>query len=271
MLWNKTIGAGGQGGEPVGAWDISTFTYSGVAFDVTSQTTSFESIFFKPDGLKMYLVSRSGDIVYEYNLGTAWDITTLSYLQLLDVTAQDGNPQGIFLKPDGLKLYLTGDDNNSIYEYTLSTAWDVTTATYVQSLDVTAQDSRPQGLFFRSDGLKMYITGRTNDAIYEYTLSAAWDVTTATYVGSFTDGFSDTPYSVFFKPDGTVIYILLDGASAMLQYTLSTAWDISTATSDSSMSIFDFGNVVGLFFNPDGLSLYIANEDAGDIQLYASV
>jgi hypothetical protein len=71
--------------------------------------------------------------VNEYDLSTAWDITTASYLQNFSVAAQETNPQDLFFKPDGTKMYVIGSSGDDVNEYDLSTAWDVTTASYLQN------------------------------------------------------------------------------------------------------------------------------------------
>ena len=43
----------------------------------------------------------------------------------------------------------SGDDIN---EYTLTTGFDVSTASFVDALDVSGQDSRPCGIRFNNDG-----------------------------------------------------------------------------------------------------------------------
>jgi hypothetical protein len=76
-------------------------------------------LFFKPDGLKMYIVGSTGDDVNEYDLSTAWDISTASYLQNFSVEAQAALPTDLFFKPDGLKMYILDNGGDAVYEYDL--------------------------------------------------------------------------------------------------------------------------------------------------------
>lgn len=46
-----------------------------------------------------------------------WNISTASYVQTFSVAAQDGKPFGLFFSPDGLKMYVVGDDGKDINEY----------------------------------------------------------------------------------------------------------------------------------------------------------
>jgi hypothetical protein len=91
----------------------------------------------------MYVIGYTGDDVNEYDLGTAWDITTASYLQNFSVSAQEITPQGVFFKPDGTKMYVVGSVGDDVNEYDLSTAWDITTSSYLQNFSVAAQEVLP--------------------------------------------------------------------------------------------------------------------------------
>src|SRR3990172_8767088 len=112
---------------------------------------------------------------------TAWNVTTAVLANTKSVNAQDPSPLGIFFKPDGLKMYVVGNFNNRIYEYNLSTAWNIATTSFLQSFTITAQDTTPTGLFIRDDGLKMYVAGGGNDRIYEYNLTTPWSISTAVF------------------------------------------------------------------------------------------
>ena len=202
------------------AWDVSTASFLHT-LSVVSQEGFPTDISFKPDGLKMYILGSVGDDVDEYNLSTAWDISTATYLQSFSVAAQETVPQGLFFKPDGLKMYVVGSIGDAVNEYNLSTAWNISTASFIQSLSVSAQDAIPSGLFFKPDGLKMYVLGASGDAVYEYDLILAWDVSTASYLQNFSVADEDiAPVGVFFKPDGSEMYIMGNIADAVHQYSL---------------------------------------------------
>ena len=212
------------------------------SFGVGAQETVPESLFFKPDGTKLYVIGSNGDDVNEYDLSTAWDVSTSSFLQTFSIGAQEGLPTGLFFKPDGTKLYVIGSTGDDVNEYDLSTAWDVSTTVYLQTKLISAQEITPNGVFFKPDGTKMYIIGSTNDAVNEYDLSTAWDVSTASHLQSFVVG-ATVPQGLFFKPDGTKMYVMGSTSDTINAYNLSTAWDISTATISTIQSnTVDFTN-----------------------------
>ena len=120
----------------------------------------------------MYAVGTFNGAIYQYNLSTPWDISTTSYSGVsLSVVAQDLSALDIFAKPDGTSIFIMGNQNDSVYEYTLSTPWDLSTASYSgNSYSVVTQDSIPTGLSFKSDGIKMYMLGSVTSSVYQYTL-----------------------------------------------------------------------------------------------------
>jgi DNA-binding beta-propeller fold protein YncE len=169
----------------------------------------------------MYVTGVSGDDVNEYSLSTAWDISTASYVQNFSVATQEISPYGLSFKPDGTKMYVIGTTGDDVNEYSLSTAWDISTASYVQNFSVATEETVPTDLFFKPDGTKMYVIGTTGDDVNEYSLSMAWDISTASYVQNFSVAAQDTdPTGLFFKPDGTKMYVTGATGDKVFQYTL---------------------------------------------------
>lgn len=200
------------------AWDVSTASYVQF-FSVNAQEGNSTGLSFKPDGTKMYVTGAAGDDVNEYDLSTAWDISTASYLQNFAVGAQEQFPTGVVFKPDGTKMYIVGVLGDEVNEYDLSSAWNISTASYVQTFSVSSQDTAPTGLFFSPDGTKMFISGNAGDDVNEYDLSTAWDISTASYLQNFSVSAQDTaPQDIFFKSDGSKMYILGTATDTIYQY-----------------------------------------------------
>ena len=255
------------------AWNVSTATFV-QSFSVATQETSSTGLFFKPDGLSLFIIGTSSDRVQKYNLSTSWDISTAAFQiptsDYFSVAIQDTNPTGVFFKPDGLKMYVTGTASDSIHEYSLSTAWNVSTASFVQSFSVALKETTPSGVFFKPDGLKVYVVGSGSDSIHEYSLSTAWDISTATFVQSFSVATEDTaPTGVFLKPDGLKMYVV-GSADSVHEYSLSTAWDISTASYVQSFSVATQDtSPQDLFFKPNGLKVYIIGSTNDSVYEYS--
>ena len=270
-----TLGAAAVGFQSFSAigstsgWDVAT-AQPLQSFSVSGQDTLPQGVFFKPDGLKMYVVGATGDAVYEYNLSTAWDILTSSYLQSFSVVSQDTAPRGLFFKPDGLKMYITGSTGDAVYEYDLSSAWNISTASYLQSFSVAAEETFPTDLFFKPDGLKMYVVGVTNDYVNEYNLSSAWNISTASYLQRFLVGTALNAGGIFFKPDGTKMYVLGNGTDVVNEYNLSSAWNVTTSSLYQSLSIAaqSGGAASGLYFRSDGGQMYLSGAPTTSVYQY---
>ena len=258
------------GGGIDSAWDVGTASYV-KNFSIAAQEANPTGVFFKPDGTAMYVIGVSGAAVYQYFLSTAWDVGTTSYVKNFSITAQENNPSGLFFKPDGTVMYVIGVTGDDVNQYSLSTAWDVGTATYVKVFSVVAQDTAPTGLFFKPDGTAMYVIGTTGDAVYQYSLSTAWDVGTASYVKNFSITAQETaPSGLFFKSDGTAMYVIGSTGDDINQYSLSTAWDIATASYVKNFSVAAQETIPqDVFFKPDGTAMYVIGVSADTVYQYA--
>ena len=89
----------------------------------------------------------------------------------ISVSAQDSYPVDMAFSSNGTRMYIMGLNNDTVYQYNLSTAWDISTATYATLvMSVSAQDSSPSGLALSSNGTKMFITGLASNTVYQYDL-----------------------------------------------------------------------------------------------------
>jgi len=165
-----------------GSWDITTSSYESDYY-IGDQNGAPISIFFHSDGTKLYVLDEQYKKVHQYNLSTPWDLTTASHITYYYVGDQDSNPQGIFFHPDGSKMYVVS--YTKIYQYRLSAPWDVSTATFESDSYIADQDSTVSNLFFHPDGTKVYIVGEQYAKVYQYNLSTPWDITTVSFVSSY--------------------------------------------------------------------------------------
>ena len=156
-------------GEP---WNIKSGYYSGKSLSVIAQETNLAALAFSSDGTKAYAVGSTNNTIYQYTLSTAWDISTGSYAsKSLSVAAQESTTEDLAFSSDGTMAYTIGTVQKTIYQYTLSTAWDISTGSYAsKSLSVAGEETQPYGLAFPPDGAKVYVLGVATDKIYQYTL-----------------------------------------------------------------------------------------------------
>lgn len=205
-------------------WDMSTATYDSKNYDVSSEDNDPKGLSFNPSGTKMYVVGDGNDNVYQYSLGTPWDVSTASYdSKSYSVATSTGD---IFMRSDGTTLYTaTNGAPDRIDQHTLSTPWDISTAaTASKSHDVSSEVLVPEGVSFKSNGTKMFVIDSTNTTgkIYQYSLSTSWDVSTATYDSiNFSAQAQATDASgLFIGNNGDTMYVLDAPSTTVYQYTL---------------------------------------------------
>lgn len=208
-------------------WDVSTKTYSTSA--IFAETTYIEGIFFKEDGLKMYLLNNAAsDTVNEYNLSIAWNINSTTLVTSFNITQLNSNTSntGIYFRPDGARMYIVGDTGNALYEFRLSTPWSVSSTVLNQSFSFSAQTTFPDGVFFKSDGTRFYISQYTNPStVFEYMVSDPWNIGTASYSTSLVVANSDLHlFSIFFRGNGLQMFLVTATTSNIREYTFPQRW-----------------------------------------------
>jgi len=103
-----------------------------------------------------------------------FQVTLVSFLQLFDVTTQTTNPESIAFNNDGTKMFISEDGTSSVLEYSLTTAFDVSTASFSgSSFDVSGQDSDPISVAFSAGGGVMFVIGNNSDTVLQYILGGA--------------------------------------------------------------------------------------------------
>ena len=203
-------------------YSLSTASYASKS--LSTGLTNATGLSFSNDGTKLYATSLSG-VIQQFSMSTAWDVSTASSdSKSLNVSARGSNTTGIFLALDGTKLFTANLTNDSIYEYDLSTSYDISTGSYTSvSFSVASQEANPWSFTFKTDGSKMYVIGNATDTIYQYTTQST---ATATFSypasvewpsGTAPDGpaIGETDVLVFLTDDGGTSYQGFQAGDAM--------------------------------------------------------
>ena len=180
----------GTGTSGVHQLDLSTpFDMSSASSEYYFAPTSVTSgtptgIEFNDTGTKMFL--SMGAEVKEYTLSSAFDLqSTVTFVQSADLSAQtnplDANNKGIkelILSDDGTMLFVVNKNPHNIYEYSLSSAFDVSNVTFiaktadnfVKNAPSVGQEQSPAALAFGDNGSKLFFGGRDKEFVIESTL-----------------------------------------------------------------------------------------------------
>lgn len=240
-------------------WDISNLSYSGKSYSVGG-TSQAKGLFFKPDGTKMFVTGNTLNKIYQYDLATPWDVSSVSSSSSASYTLPIGSldpAEAISFKPDGTLLFVieSGSSFGSLVSFSLSSPWDVTTMSYLHNASASYD---AKGLHFREDGQK-YITvdGDQELRFFENDLSTAWDIRTRT---------STTQSYLLLQSNATGVYVRRDGlkmftsdaqTSSIYEYDLSSPWTLSGLSKVQVKSVGSQDSRPNdLFFAPNGKRLY---------------
>ena len=200
----------------------------------------------------------------------------LTSVKTFNITNEETTPRGVFVGDNGNKMFTTGTQGDGVDQYTLSTAWDPSTATFDKFLNVvevlTAED-----LFFSSDGTKVYVLDDFYDRVNMLNLTTPWDLTSTNYNTQYfalgTNSSVLNPTGLTFSSDGVYMYVLSSYLRYMNRYTLSTPWDVTTAGSRLQSQFFtsqitSTGQSTGIAINNDGTRFVIIHAQGHEMEEY---
>jgi hypothetical protein len=225
-------------------WNSSTATYDSVSFSVSAQLSQVRGMVFKPDGTEMYIASFGSNGIYQYTLGTPWDLSTASFTGSFSTSSEMAVNVNVAFKYDGSKMYVMDFGDDVVYQYSLSTAWDVTSTSYDNvSFSVVTETINPGMLNFSLDGTKLFTVSQTSNNIFQYSLSTPWDLSTATYdsLSFYIGGQVGVPRAGFLKTDSSIFYIIGGVNDSVFQYNLGNKFNAFRGAGN----IYSYGNING--------------------------
>ena len=212
---------------------------------------------------------------------------------------EENQGSGVSFSADGMKMFITGIQNNKIFEYALTAPFDVSTKTLTtsKSLNWDGSDnsddydySDDQGDWVRGhtwnkDGSKLFVMnwdgGLAGDAlasyrVISYDLSTPFDTSTISNVAptsstSFDIGTSNSMRALKISSDGKKFFFIDKDARSIIQWSLSTAYDLSTASTseDTTMYIGNWAAMRSIEFSPDGHKMFLGDAKNDKIHQYS--
>ena len=190
-----------------------------------------------------------------------------TFIDNLDIRSDEAVAPGITFKPDGTKMYITGQTADKILQYNLTTAFDVTSAVLEKSASITTVENKPQDVKFNSDGTVIFILGTGGNGIDRWSLSTPYDIGSITVADTTFTSIGGDPRGFDFNNDGTKMFIL-DGSTEkrVEEYNLSTPYNPDTKTLTNTLGNATSSNFhQGLGFNADGSKMFVVKgEDSTD-------
>lgn len=280
------------------AFDISTCSYDSVSTTQlrTDHATYPAAIFFKTDGTRVFYldgISTSNCILRSYTLSTPWDIT--------GTMTEDSNSYNIHnttgslaiysltFKPDGTKFWVCdGASNSTVWEFSLSSAWDLTTVSYLRANSSTFtgySNGYLSGISWKPDGTIFYTTHHGSTSLRQCTASTPWNIDSSS-LGSLSgssyyqllNGIDCKGNNLQWKSDGTKAYVISSRDEFIHELQPGTAWTIGGPIYGNDINYYndnaytDFIHVYkktsqqslySMRWNPDGTKFYLSPSTAG--------
>jgi len=214
--------------------DITKWTFDHTLVDGFVQSETFGC--FNNDGTKAYFGNHLYDEIVQYTLSVPYLLSSANGQSetRLDVSSEENSPTEMVFNNDGTKLFVVGSAGDEVNTYTLSSAYDIATASHTSVRSVQLEETQPTGIRFNADGTKMYITGQSGDGVDQYSLSSAFDPTTESHDGFFGFGSLGTLGlgSLNFNSDGTKIFVTSASSSTSLLkcYNLDSAYSFTSGS-----------------------------------------
>lgn len=208
--------------------DTDTWVIDGTDFNNNMETGGICRL-FSNDGLRYYTSHYNGDQINEFILGSPFELDNAVWNH---------------------RIYLNNESSNT-YGPVIKSSF-------------TSNMSTPECMRFNNDGTKLFVMGRGSDAVKEFHLSTAFDLTTISYDSSFSVGSNETsPYNFSFSADGTRMQVSGSTGDGVDQYLLSTGFDVSTASFvrfDTTNALVDGSSVTAyagfMLWNADGTKMF---------------
>ena len=236
-------------------------------------TATYYGLTFNNDGTKMYTLRSEGttDAVIEHILTTAYDISTATVNNTKVVHLSGGVnshlPTQVVFNNDGTKMFIVNHAGRKTVDYwSLTTAFDVSTATFDGAYSLTGKEQRANSIAFNNDGTRMFIAGVGNNSqvrIHEYSLSTGFDLSSTVTHLNTEDliSFQNHIDGVTFNYDGTKMYTINGAEDLMSQFKLTTPYDVSTLSLEGTYNVSSLtNNSREVVFSNDGSKMIILDD-----------
>ena len=245
-----------------------------LASEVQRTTFSGRSLRWGDDGSVLYTIIPDGssvtDYVRGYDVGTVYDIDTIQATYTQTVSGSE-SVDGLDLSPDGTRLYDCGQGSRPEYigQHTLSTAWDLSTATLEKKVTPPSYSGgtvEPIDIRWSPDGELAFLLDPVADKLFGASASTPWDAETLGVVyESETPNAPTNMQDMAWTDDG--LNVFMSGTDGYLyHWYLDTRWIPTPGNITRSTSYDTSGAWGGLASSPSCGTLWHRHEMAGSPQ-----
>lgn len=146
------------------AGDISTAVYQS-SFPA-SGTLKYSGMDWNNDGSEFYVINYTDSVFQQYSVTTNYVVGTSPTL-VGSYTSPTTVMMGVHFSPDGTKFWGIGYSAKTVYEFTLSTAWDITSVSGYNTFVVSSTGS-PTDVRWNEIGTQMILVDQNTDDFLVY-------------------------------------------------------------------------------------------------------
>ena len=288
-------------------YDISTGINTELQGLISDQNAS-QAISISSDGLTLLVAIDSNiDALRTYSLTTPNDISSINMTpsSTFSIGVDEPDVRGSIFNNDGTKIFFIGL-NNTIFEYSLATAYDLSTTHSPVSNDISSKLTTSTEIAFSVNGDKLFVLDKFDAKIKFFDLTSPYSVANGLiYIGAFDiSGQSANPHGLAISSDGSTILVSDVTTNEIYSYNINLftddsdkdglinsldidndgdgildsventginygAYDVLAATySGATAALGGTINPKGVAFNANGTKIYISDGTNGDILEY---
>lgn len=208
------------------AYNPSTLVFN-QSKNMSPSVTACRGFRFNNDGTRMILCQFGSGTILEFELSTAYDISTLNTTPIhsSSVSTANGTPLGLCFSSDGSRFYWCSSGGR-VRSYNCPTPYSINGMTETNVFNFSTQVSIIAGIEISSDGSRLFLLSFENSEIYFYTLGSAYNITTSSFYGSLdlsTD--APSPTELIFYNNGQNILIPNEGNDEIAVFSSSDAFN----------------------------------------------
>ena len=235
----------GEDGDDVNEFDLSanfdvsspTFVQK-YSFMTPTQSSNLEnrptSVKFNNDGTKMFITGRGSNDLNEFILTTAYNISTAQHETQLPFDSTDNDINAFDFNNDGTILFITGTENELMHQFKMNVAFDLSEGVeLIRTKDLPGLndennpsngEDEPFNIEFNLDGTRMFVIGTKGNDVNQYSLSIAFNISTATLDGGLNIG--NNPTGIAFSNSGLRMFITGTSSKSVREYHLPCPYNL---------------------------------------------
>jgi len=183
-----------------------------------SSTIDARGLAIDDTGQKFFVCDNDAGVVESYTTSVSYDISDALQFDRLDISDQVSGASGLAFNAGGTRLYVIGVEDTQVHQYSLSTGYDLSTASFDKSetLDNIGADGAT-GLDVKPDGSRWYAYKEGSKEVLSYSSDLVDDIGGLTQEDTFdasasVDTFNDAIGDINFGNNGDRL-VIVDGST----------------------------------------------------------